>query len=1339
MCLKKYIYLSYFKTIFLLYFLLSLISSTYADSSQPGLFEKINIPSGYADVTEEYQGSSDFCVIHVQDAHCIYDAQKNISAILNSLTADNTVSLIAIEGAADIIDTKDFSTFPDSSAKKWVSDYMMKNGRISGAEYFSINTKNNTTITGVEDRHLYLDNSIQFKKVLRNQPLTDQIFARLSNLQRLLENRLYPARTQILLRQTENYHKGKLQLTDYINHLFISADQNNIDISEYSNLNSINQVNRLEKSIDFLAVDQERISLINAVSAKMDSSSLKGFLRKNMLFKLNQISQEEFHIYLSDLMTDYSVNEKNYPELSKFFNFIKKYDSINWKKVAEECELLNKDIVSLDINDPVKNALVETGKHLNVTKKMFALSLPVYQFDDYLKNKNTLNPLTIYEQITKLASELNIKTSFNKQNDIAVLKKQLPIVESFYSTAKKRDQALLNNLITKIKSNNAKRAVFIAGGFHTEGITNYLRQNDISYMVVVPRINEIPKNTPYISLIMNQQSFYEIYLAKSTLAIASWLEQNPIIAPERKTSLGYKMKSLMLGASTYDLSKKEPDKLKEDTNYLKNKVLSILQQWGYENYGNIEFLEAKHIGPFLSVSLVVNGKEVILLFTDKEEPGKAEITTEEDKNLEIIFNRSGELNLLEEDDLVNFHFQVITPQGLTALNNHAQALNAKSASELRKAVKQKMENRLTVLVMEKQISGPDDFSYYLRQNSIVLDDEELSDFFNSFGIFPLDFFSTYFTNNIANNTILGAYLAIKAQDEALSLTNESLPQKAKNRFNAMGFNEIYIEQGIPVKIMKDLFRRLSFKDIDLESNVKDFYIGADDSAVYYLNIIKRRDGYITLKITRSSIEEPNISQRIDPTVIDDIIASTKIDQFESRILTIAPVRTAIAFAEISGDTITISILEVDEDFKFLRTGLEVSIDLKNNLSGFESALSELQTKAVDNNMRIFGITVDSPEILQDYTFFSNIEDFTQYYQIRLIQNELKTRHQQQFPDDTISVNILSNEFVGQTDKILLTSAMITTGQKSSLEFITEKLKPSPEGYRLNVGLGDFLQDRFENLKETTNTVIPQARVTVRYEGKLYELVRNDSTGSIHMRLPNNAYSKPLTDGETAFIEQASTVFSKNAIEHTSPNTPSPSANVKKTPIIIDRWSNANQTVDKKGLYGLTTEVAPFIANKLFDYEKYLKDTFGLPVTIFDLLGYQGIYTQQVFAKASEYGSELEFDPLIVTRDVFDASIAKNILQGFGYTKDRAIPAFSAKDQLSSIEQTIRQLNKNTDRQTPIAPHVVSLVGSALELGVVSYEDAVNLVRDTWDVMPEGGLLFIAGSDYLTLQAQDLRI
>jgi len=404
MCLKKYRDITYLKTVFLLYLLFNLQPNIYAEPNKTDLFKDINIPSGYADVTEKYDVGSEFCVIHIQDAHCIYDAQKNISAILNSLTTGNTVSLIAIEGAADSIDTSDFSTFPDRTAKKQVSDYMMKNGRISGTEYFSINKKHDTIITGIEDRQLYLENSDQFKEVLRNKSLTDQVFARLSNLQRLLENRLYPAQTKILLRQTENYHKGKLQLTDYINHLFTYAEQKNIDISDYPNLNSINLVNRLEQSIEFLSVDQERISLINDISAKMDTVSLKDFLRKNMLFKLNQTSQEEFHIYLSDLMDNYSIDGKNYPELSKFFSFIKKYDSINWKKVAEECEILNKHIVSLDINDPVKKSLIETGKHLNMTKKMFALSLPVYQFDDYLKNKNTLNPLSIYNHRTTLAT-----------------------------------------------------------------------------------------------------------------------------------------------------------------------------------------------------------------------------------------------------------------------------------------------------------------------------------------------------------------------------------------------------------------------------------------------------------------------------------------------------------------------------------------------------------------------------------------------------------------------------------------------------------------------------------------------------------------------------------------------------------------------------------------------------------------------------------------------------------------------------------------------------------------------------------------------------------------------
>ena len=77
-------------------------------------------------------------VIHIQDTHTSYSAQKYLAKILEYLNVNYGTDLIAIEGSIGEIETSDFSRFPDKTVKNKVADYFLNEGKIDGAEYLCI-------------------------------------------------------------------------------------------------------------------------------------------------------------------------------------------------------------------------------------------------------------------------------------------------------------------------------------------------------------------------------------------------------------------------------------------------------------------------------------------------------------------------------------------------------------------------------------------------------------------------------------------------------------------------------------------------------------------------------------------------------------------------------------------------------------------------------------------------------------------------------------------------------------------------------------------------------------------------------------------------------------------------------------------------------------------------------------------------------------------------------------------------------------------------------------------------------------------------------------------------
>ena len=74
---------------------------------------KITISPQYASIQEKFEGEKEKLVIAIQDAHGIYDAQKNIKAVIEELQNEYGFVLVALEGGAGKGDYTLFRTFPD--------------------------------------------------------------------------------------------------------------------------------------------------------------------------------------------------------------------------------------------------------------------------------------------------------------------------------------------------------------------------------------------------------------------------------------------------------------------------------------------------------------------------------------------------------------------------------------------------------------------------------------------------------------------------------------------------------------------------------------------------------------------------------------------------------------------------------------------------------------------------------------------------------------------------------------------------------------------------------------------------------------------------------------------------------------------------------------------------------------------------------------------------------------------------------------------------------------------------------------------------------------------------
>ncbi len=211
---------------------------TYLQSGQPYLImnqKVVTVPRQFGAVEQAYEApNSRGVVIHIQDLHCHYEVQSNIANILKDLAQRLGINLIGIEGSGRLINTSKLGTFPLARAKKAVGHYLMKQGLISGAEYFSALSSQPLFLEGIENEELYLKNLQTARSFLNSESLG--YCADLKEMLRSIKKRFYHQPLLGLEQMTQSYKDGRSSQADYAGQLWQMAKKQDLDLAPFSQI-----------------------------------------------------------------------------------------------------------------------------------------------------------------------------------------------------------------------------------------------------------------------------------------------------------------------------------------------------------------------------------------------------------------------------------------------------------------------------------------------------------------------------------------------------------------------------------------------------------------------------------------------------------------------------------------------------------------------------------------------------------------------------------------------------------------------------------------------------------------------------------------------------------------------------------------------------------------------------------------------------------------------------------------------------------------------------------------------------------------------------------------------
>ena len=410
-------------------------------------------------VDERFSGSAGRTIIQIQDVHAHYDAQENIAAILERLRSVFGIKKVAVEGAWTATDLPKSHAIPTSREKQLLARTLMEDDLISGPAYAALLSPSPITLVGIEDAELYEKNRALFLEHLEQ---AETIKTKLS---------LYEEGLKKLEKETWN--------PDLF--VFGRAFGKFREASDFEKFFIVLNKTAKERFADFSDLDQiVLVNHIRALERELDKKKLKAEIKK-ILRKYKNTPWNIEELIRSGKIPSEEIGA--YPMIAKLSELLKLKDQLSIRKLMQQVETLTGRILWALIKTKQEEALWDQSERFYLAKRILLLEATPLDLEEAEKQKEAL------------AVELQ-KVWLEEEWTLAL---------DFYDAATKREKVFYEKLVTEPELSGS--LAIVTGGFHTEGLSEQLREAGISYVTITPDLGETaPDKTLYTKRMLGTPS-----------------------------------------------------------------------------------------------------------------------------------------------------------------------------------------------------------------------------------------------------------------------------------------------------------------------------------------------------------------------------------------------------------------------------------------------------------------------------------------------------------------------------------------------------------------------------------------------------------------------------------------------------------------------------------------------------------------------------------------------------------------------------------------------------------------------------------------------------------------
>lgn len=473
-----------------------------ANTPVPGVAQTIKeslsafqLPYSLGRITDAKYLGSKKVVVAIQDLHCHPEVQRNIASLLGIIDErfGKSVPLqVFVEGGIGPMDTSWVNKISDPKMRAEAVETLMAAGRLTGAEYYSIQKKKYGLLQGLEDGKPYFENLVRLNEIMdAREGIATRMAASAAALEGVKEI-YYTSGNRRLDKIVAEHEARSIETVRYYKLLLKLAVRAKIGMYDFPATENFLEVMDQQRRLPYKKINNELTKFIGTLKEKLPFGVYNQLMEKAS--RPNGI--EEVYITLAKVAPGMDVSK--YPSLAKFFQFVEKNQRMNPLELVREERRLISELRGRLSQSRAEREVAFIADFLQYVKGYYENKMSAddyayftehaaafYQLWERYASAQLLPSMREYAGLFAKYYETNIERNRIFMETVGVGGGEAP---SGVAPESVEENIFLMNTQLSLAEAGCEVDVVVTGGFHTEGLAKILEAKGISYVVITPNV-----------------------------------------------------------------------------------------------------------------------------------------------------------------------------------------------------------------------------------------------------------------------------------------------------------------------------------------------------------------------------------------------------------------------------------------------------------------------------------------------------------------------------------------------------------------------------------------------------------------------------------------------------------------------------------------------------------------------------------------------------------------------------------------------------------------------------------------------------------------------------------